>query len=175
METYRKDVPIQAPEFYVENQPAQTNVKRVGVTVPKVAVACYDVSGGDSGATGAHGLGVYIPDNAVITRAWVDVVTTFVSAGSDAGTIALSIQSANDLIAAIAISDATNPWDAGLHGTKVDSFALDGNALTQVAMAAARVATMIKTTDVREITATVATQALSAGKMNVYVEYHISD
>ena len=42
-------------------------------------------------------------------------------------------------------------------------------------MAAARAATMIKTTAIREITATVATAALTAGKMNVYVEYHVSD
>jgi hypothetical protein len=174
-EINRKDVPVQAPDFLVTNQSDTTAVVHQGVTVPKVAVATYDVTGGDSGAIGAHGLGVYIPDNAIITRAWVDVVTTFADGASDSATIALSAQSANDLVSAIAISDASNVWDAGIRGTKVDSIALDGNALSQIGMAAARAATMIKTTAIREITATVATAALTAGKMNVYVEYHVSD
>jgi hypothetical protein len=34
---------------------------------------------------------------------------------------------------------------------------------------------MVKTTAIREITATVAVQALTAGKANIYVEYVISD
>jgi hypothetical protein len=174
-EINRKDVPVQAPEFIVSNQEGMTAVMRAGGTVPKVAVATYDVSGGDSGATAAHGLGVYIPDNAIITRAWVDVVTTFADGASDSATIALSVQGAGDLVAAIAISNASNVWDAGVRGTKVGAFALDGNALTQVAMAAAGAATLIKTTAVREITATVATAALTAGKLNVFVEYLISD
>ncbi|WP_416192854.1 hypothetical protein [Nitrobacter sp. TKz-YC01] len=89
--------------------------------------------------------------------------------------IALSVQSANDLVAAIAISDASNVWDAGIRGTKAGAFALDGNALTQIAMGAAQAGAMIKTTAIREITATVATAALTAGKMNVFVEFLISD
>lgn len=173
-EINRKDVPVQAPDFLVTNQPDATAVVRQGATVPKVAVATYDVTGGDSGAIGAHGLGVHIPDNAIITRAWVDVVTTFADGATDSATIALSVQAADDLVAAIAISNATNVWDAGVRGTKAGAFALDGNALTQIAMGAAQAGAMIKTTAIREITATVATAALTAGKMHVYVEYHVS-
>lgn len=124
---------------------------------------------------GAHGLGVYLPDNAIVLSAWVDVITTFTSAGADAGTIALHAQSANDIVAAIAISDASNVWDAGLHGSKVGAFALDGNALTQIAMGAAQSASMLKLTAEREITATVATQALTAGKLVVNVLYCLGD
>lgn len=152
-----------------------TVTKQDGLTVPKIAVATFDPSGNTAHRTvAAHGLGVYLPDNAIITRVWVDVVTTFTSA-TDAGTIALKAQSANDLVSAIAISDASNVWDAGQHGAIPNNFALDGNALTQIAMGAARAATLIKLTAERELTATVAVEALTAGKAVIYVEYVISD
>ena len=83
-----------------------------------VAVATFDPSANTAQRPiAAYGLGVYIPSKAIITRAWVDVVTTFTSAGADAGTIALHVQAADDIVAAIAISDATNVWDAGIHGS----------------------------------------------------------
>lgn len=175
METNRYEVPVVAPEYQIKNKSGITRTKRKGTVVRELAVATYDVSGGDSGTVAAHGLGIYLPTKAIVTKAWVDVVTTFTDGASDTATIALKIEGTGDLVAAIAISDSTNPWDAGLHDTKVNNFALDGNSLTQVAMAAARAATMIKTTAIREITATVATAALTAGKMNVFVEYVISD
>ncbi len=52
---------------------------------------------------------------------------------------------------------------------------LDGNALTQIAAAAALSATAIKMTAEREITATVAVQALTAGKANIMIEYLVSN
>lgn len=146
-----------------------------GVSAMRVAQAVFNPSGVTGDRTvAAHGLGVYIPDNAVIVDAWIDVVTTFTSA-ADSATIAIHIQSANDVVAAIAISDATNVWDAGLRGTKIDTYALDGNALSQVAMGAARAASHIKLTAEREITATVAVQALTAGKAVIYVAYMLGD
>lgn len=174
-EIYRKDIPVAAPEFQVENYTGMSRTVHNGGMVRELVSAVYDVSGGDSGTVAAHGLGVYIPDNAIITNAWVDVSTTFTDGASDTATIAVHVQSANDLVAAIAISDSTNVWDAGIHATKINNFALDGNALTQVAMAAARAATNIKTTAQREITVTVGTAALTAGKLRVFVEYVISD
>lgn len=175
MEVKRYNVPVIGTEFQIQNKAAITRTKRKGTVVRELAVATYDVSGGDDGAVGAHGLGIYLPTKAIVTKAWVDIVTTFADGASDSATIALSIESAGDLVAAIAISNGANPWDAGLHDTKVNNFALDGNALTQLAMASARAATMIKTTAARQITATVAAAALTAGKMNVFVEYVISD
>lgn len=147
-------------------------VPNAGLTDVKVAVAVFDPSANTAQRpVGAYGLGVYLPHNAIILRAWVDVITTFVSAGADAGTIAIHAQTANDIVSAIAISDATNVWDAGIRGTKIGNFALDGNALTQVAMGAAVAATAVKLTAERQITATVAVQALTAGKAAIYVEY----
>ena len=151
-------------------------VKQDGLTVTKLAVATFDPSGDTTKRpVAAYGLGVYLPDNAVVTRAWYDVVTTFTSAGADAGTIALHVQGAGDLVVAIAISDASDVWDAGVHACLPNNFALDGNAMTQLAMGAARAAECIKLTAERELTATVAGQALTAGKLVLYVEYVLSD
>lgn len=147
-----------------------------GNTVPRIAQAVFDPSANTGERTvGAHGLGVYLPDNAVITRAWYDVITTFTTAGADAGTIALSVQAANDIVAAIAVSAAGDVYDAGIRGTKLGTYALDGNALSQIAMGAAVAGSMLKLTAERELTATVATQALTAGKLVLYVEYFLGD
>ena len=151
-----------------------------GLSAVRVAQAVFDTAGTDSSGVAnttiaAHGLGVFLPSKAVIVDAWIDVVTTFADGASDNATMALSCQSANDLTSAIAISDASNVWDAGLHGTKVGNWALDGNSLSQVAMAAARAATFLKLTAERELTMTVAVHALTAGKGVVYVAYVLGD
>jgi hypothetical protein len=119
---------------------------------------------------------VYIPDNAVILNAWIDVVTTFTTASADAGTIAIHVQSADDLVAAIAVSDSSDVWDAGIHGTLVNNPNLGADAAHDTALEVIELyaATKIKTTAEREITATVAVQALTAGKLHVIVEYVIT-
>ena len=166
-------------DFFVKRG---TVVKKDGLTVPKIAVATFDTAGNDSSAVSnktvaAHGLGVYLPDNAIVTRAWYDVVTTFTSASSDAGTIALMVQGANDLVNAIAISDGSNVFDAGAHGClplapNLGNDAAHDTALKVIALFSAL---QIKLTAERELTATVATQALTAGKLVLYVEYVLSD
>lgn len=161
---------VSVPELSFKRSP--TRLRHNGIVAPRIAQAVFDATGGK--ATGAHGLGVYIPDNAIIIDAWIDVVTTFTTA-DDSGTIALSVQSANDIVAAIAISNASNVWDAGIRGTKIGTISLDGNALTQIAHGAAKAAAMIKLTAERELTATVATQDLTAGKLVLYVKYVLGD
>lgn len=111
----------------------------------------------------AHGLGVTIPDNAVILNGYIEILTGFASAGADAGTIALSVQSANDLVTATAISSGTF-WDA-----------VRGKVVVPDALNAAGVATSIKTTAAREITATVAEQALTGGKLVGWLFYVIGE
>lgn len=140
-----------------------TVTRQNGLTVKKVLTAEFDTAGTDSSGVAnttiaAHGSGVYLPDNAVITRAWYDVITTFTSA-TDAATIAIHAQSANDIKSAIAISNVANPYDAGLvEGVQ------DGTA-----------SAMVKLTAEREIVFTVAVEALTAGKLVLFVEYVISD
>lgn len=148
-----------------------------GVVAKRVASAVFDTAGVDSAGAAnttiaAHGLGVYIPDNAVIEKIYVDVVTTFTSA-TDAATIALHAQAANDIVSAIAISDASNVWDAGIRGSKVGYPNLGADAAHDSALevAALFAGTMLKLTAERELTATVAVEALTAGKAVIYVEY----
>jgi hypothetical protein len=154
-----------------------------GLGTPYVATAIFDTAGTDSSGAAnttvaAHGLGVYIPDNAVITRAWYDVVTTFQSTagGADKATIALSVQAAEDIVAAIAIEDGTNVWDAGIRGSKIGFPNLGADAAhdSAVEVAALYPGTYLKMTAERQLTATVAVAALTAGKLVLFVEYVIS-
>jgi hypothetical protein len=100
----------------------------------------------------AHGLSLFIPAGAIITRPIIDVITTFTSA-ADTATIALHLQTANDLQTAIAIGDESTAWDAGVREVSV---------------------TLFKLTAERQLTATVAVQAQHAGKVNVHVEYFLA-
>lgn len=131
-----------------------------GLGFLRVARATYDFAE-HGGAISAIGLGVTIPDNAIVCGGFIDVVTTCTSAGADAGTMALHVQSANDIVSAIAISNGANPWDAGLHAI--------------VPKANTPESTGIKLTAAREITATIATQAFTAGKFNVFLYYLVGD
>ena len=111
----------------------------------------------EGGATGAINLGVTIPDNAIVIGGFVEVLTTCTTENADAGTGALHIEGANDLVAAIAVSDGSNPWDAGIHNI----------------IPAGTGATAIKVTAARAITLTIATQAWTEGEFNVWLQYVI--
>lgn len=146
-----------------------------GLGAKRILRATFDPSANINHRTvAAHGLGVSLPDNAIITGYIVDVVTTFTSA-TDAATIALKAEGTGDLLAAIAISDSTNMWDAGIHAGKPGYPSLGADAAhdTQPEVAALFAASFVKTTAVREITATVAVEALTAGKAVIFVEYII--
>lgn len=120
------------------------------------AICKFDPSANsDERSIAAHGLGLTIPKDSFV-KAFYYVETTFTSS-TDAATIALSVVGANDLVSAIAISNGGNPWDAG---AAVDSIA-DHAA-----------ANWVKTTADSEITATVAVEALTAGKLYVMVEWY---
>src|SRR5678809_1100409 len=115
-ETKKHQIPVVAPEFQIINKTGITRTKRTGTVTRELAVATFNPSATTGERTiAAHGLGVYLPTKAIIINAWVDVVTTFTSA-TDAATIALKVEGTGDLTAAIAISDASNVWDAGVHG-----------------------------------------------------------
>lgn len=133
-----------------------------GLGFLRVARFTFDPSANAGQRTqAAHGLGVTLPDNALVLGGGVEILTTFQSAGADAGTIALSIQGANDLITATAISSGTF-WDAVTYKVIVPD-----------ALAAAGVATPIKLTAAREVTATVGSQNLTAGKLVGWLIYVI--
>ncbi len=55
-----------------------------------------------------------IPQGALILGGWYEVLTGFTTASADAGTLALSLVGADDLVAALDVADASNPWDVDL-------------------------------------------------------------
>ena len=124
--------------------------------------ATYDVTGGDSGAIGTFASGVVLPNNAVVTRAYYYVETTFTSA-TDAATIAIGVNTddAAGLKAAVAISDGSNPYDAGWHECIQDGTAA---AFSEVTTAAGRSVEFV-----------VAVEALTAGKAVLFGDYVIVD
>ncbi len=123
----------------------------VGVRMARVE---YDVTGGDSGGVGAHGLGVTIPANSIITRSFLYITTQFVDAGS--GTVALHCQTANNILTA---QDIT--------GSASGVIAEGGSTGASAAMKALTAAC--------EVTATVGTAAQTAGKLVGFIEYVTHD
>ena len=124
----------------------------VGITYVGCAKVMYDFAV-HGGGTGAHPLGVKLPDNAVIFTSFGDIITAFTSTGGT-GTIALGAKTADDLLGA------------------VDADTLSGVfALIPVGSAASSV----KLTAQREITLTVATNPITAGKAMFYLWYVLSD
>jgi hypothetical protein len=116
----------------------------------------FDINGG---AVSAIGLGVTIPDNAIITGGFVDVLTGFTS-GTTAATVAIGVQSAVDIVAA----------------TQIDTLTYDSAGVKSVVPAGTG-ATAVKVDDGsgKVITLTIGTEALTAGKANVWLQYVISE
>lgn len=143
----------------IMKQRLPSNAAADGLVMKGLARATFDATGGK--AVASYGLGVVLPDNAIITRSWYEVITTFTSAGADAGTIALGIPTDDvaGIVAALAISNGGNIWDAGLHEGIQDGAAANMS---------------VKTTAARELTADVAVQDLTAGKLVLFCEYVIS-
>ena len=126
---------------------------------------------------GIVNLGV-LPDNFVITDCWYDVTTTYITddgttPGNDAGTLALSTgQGAGDLKVAIAVSDATNVWDSGFHGTLITAPNLGADAAHDTALEVIDLYNDIKlklTAD-RVPILTFATETATAGALSLFVE-----
>lgn len=117
----------------------------------KVARALYEFAL-DGGAVGDITLrGDSLPSGAIILDAFLHVDTAVTSGG--AGTVAIKVEGAADINAADAVSGA--PWSTT--GAKRCDF----TATTAP----------VKTTAARNIVATVATAALTAGKFSVVIEY----
>lgn len=127
----------------------------------RVARATYDFAV-DGGAIGPHTLGVTLPVGAIVTGGFIDVITTCVTAGADAGTMAISVQAANDIVTATAVVTAGDIWDAGRHAIAPKS---NTPETTSVKV----------TTTAKLITATIAVQAFTAGKFIVFLNYVLSE
>ena len=127
-----------------------------GLHAKRIARATYDFDV-DGGEVGDIGLGVTLPDNAIITRSWYKVLTSFTSAESTAE-VCLSIPT--DDVAGIAASTALSAegdnWAAGFHSGIQDGQVLNFSE---------------QTTAARELTLTIDVQDLTAGKLILFCEY----
>jgi len=131
-----------------------------GLHPHRIARATYDFAE-HGGAVSTIGLGVTLPDNAIVTRAWYEVITTLTSA-ADTATVSIDIP-VNDvagIVAATAINAGGNVWDAGLHEAIQDGTAANFST---------------KTTAARELSITIGVQAVTAGKFVLFCEYVVSD
>lgn len=125
----------------------------------RVARFTFDTAGTDSAAAansaiGAHGTGVTLPINAIVVGGFFEVNTAFTTSAS--GTLAIHVQGANDIQTATIVSSA--PFSST--GRK----AITPKANTPES-------TSIKLSAAREITCTVATGALTAGKLTGYLYF----
>lgn len=120
-----------------------------------VAVAEYDFAV-DGGVVSAIGLGVFIPDNAVILGGCLEVLEAPTSETS-AAQLATHVESAGDIVAATVISGA--PWNTT--GTKDVIPSGIGSAA-------------VKTSVVREMTLTVTVEPLTAGQLFVFLYYAVT-
>ena len=126
----------------------------------RLARFTYDfaVHGGD---IGARSIGT-MPNKAIIVGGFVDVITTCQTEGADAGTMAISVEAADDIVAAVAVNSANpGPWDAGLQAIKPKADAPETTA--------------VKCTAQREVVATIAGQKFTAGKFVLFLYYVMSE
>lgn len=93
-----------------------------------------------------------IPSGAVILGGFADVVTAVTSGG--AGTLAIQVNAANDIVAAAAVSGA--PWSTVGRKSIIPVFTG---------------ATAVKTTAARDISAVIGAVALTAGVVDIYLAY----
>lgn len=138
----------------LEAQNSTTAYTADGLLSLRVARATYDVSA-DGGGIGAHGLGVYLPANALLKQAYFYVKTQFVSASN--GTVALSCEDANNIYSATNIT--------GQAGGTITAGVPLGTVATMTSAIAASC----------ELTATVASASYTAGKLNLFLEYLVRD
>lgn len=125
----------------------------------RVAVFTFDTAksdpaGASNKAVGAHEVGVALPANAIVCGGFIDVNTAFTTSAS--GTLAISIEGADDIVAAAIVSGA--PYST------IGLKAIIPKANTPES-------TAVKLTVEREVKCTVAVGALTAGKLTGYLYY----
>lgn len=127
-----------------------------GLGALRVAQFTFDAGTVANRTVAAHGTGVTIPANAIVVGGFVNVNTAFTSASTNTGTIAISVEAANDILTAAAVSGA--PYST------IGRKAIVPKANTPES-------TSVLATTAKEITCTVAVAALLTGKLTGYLYY----
>jgi hypothetical protein len=130
-----------------------------GLTRQGIARFTFDATGVVGNRTiAAHGTGVTLPANALVIGGFYEVNTAFTSTNSTS-TIAISVEGANDIVTATAVSNA-------IYGT-IGRKAIIPKSNTPES-------TSVKATVAREITCTVGVEALLGGKLIGFLKYVVS-
>ena len=138
---------------FAEMGPVGSNI---GLGTLRVARFEFDAGIVANRTIAAHGTGVTIPIHGIVVGGFIDVNTLFTSDATNAGTIAIHVQAANDVISAAAVSGA--PYSS------IGRKAIIPKANTPES-------TSLKATAAREIICTVAVEALLTGKLTGYLYY----
>jgi predicted RecA/RadA family phage recombinase len=120
-------------------------------------VAVLDASAGL--AIGSHAFGPEFPIGARVIQANINTTATFTDGASDSATIAIGwpTDDASGIDAAIAISDASNPWDAGFRQSDTTHAAPSPRMTAR-----------------RRLTAVVAVAAITAGELVITGTYVVT-
>lgn len=125
------------------------------------------------GEVGSIPLRVTVPAGAVVVNSLLHVLTAPTSGGS--ATIAISLESAGDILAATAFDAA--PFD-GTFGLGLARYrptvVQDEIEPNPWALDESSAAAFVATTAERQLTLTIATAALTAGKINVFLNYVVN-
>lgn len=127
-------------------------VAKDGHQPKQMLVGTYDFATMGGGSVGTIELGVSLPDNAIVTKSYIDVLTAPAGVGA---TIAIRTESAADIKAATAIASYSGFVAGEQTGSGVTAF--------------------VKTTAERALGINIANTALTAGKFKVYLEYVVSE
>jgi hypothetical protein len=139
----------------IVDQGGVAGLSKDGIAPHKVIQGTYDVAV-NGGSAGTHELGISVPDNAIITRSFLDVLTRPAHAsGSAGGSLAVTVNSSGDVLA---VKHAGTFSVALLEGLQTGA-----------------VSAAIKTTAVRPLKVLVTGDTLTAGKVKVYLEYVVSE
>jgi hypothetical protein len=114
----------------------------------------------DTGVTGFTNLRhAVLPADARVTRVWYEVLQTLTSA-TDASSIGISIpvDDINGLLTPVTINSGSNSWDAGAH------VGIQSGLLTNISN---------KTTAKRNVQLTIAGEAITNGRVVVFIEYMV--
>jgi len=128
----------------------------IGLGSLRVARFEFDAGIAANRTVAAHGTGVILPVNSIVVGGFFDVNTVFTSANANNGTIAISVEGANDIQAAAAVSGS--PYST------IGRKAIVPKANTPES-------TSVKASTAKEITCTVAVSALLTGKLTGYLYF----
>lgn len=130
-------------------------VSNPGIGALGVARFEFDCAEAGNLPVGAHGVDVYIPANSMVVGGFFDVNTLF-NSDNDTAEIAISVEGANDIQTAAAVSGA--PYSS------INRKAIVPKANTPES-------TAVKTTVKRQIVCTVSVEALLTGKLTGYLYF----